>query len=71
MKAIIAVMLQLGIASPTLTFNPYPNFVIQCKDGSVTISTKDGSVILDHCTADDAAKAFWRAITKQFHECPR
>jgi hypothetical protein len=43
------------------------NIWISCGDhGSVSISTKDGSVKLDNCEPDEGSRAFWAAVTRMF-----
>jgi hypothetical protein len=50
----------------TMWINPYPNIVIACAPGTVTINTKDGSVKFDNCEPDEGARAFWAAVTRMF-----
>ncbi len=55
-----------GAMSQTFILNPHPDLIIQCGQGSVTISTKDGHVTLNRCSPDEGARAFWDAIERVY-----
>ena len=56
----------LGTSSYTVNTINHANITIACGQGSVMISTKDGSVKFDNCEPDDAARRFWDAVTRMF-----
>lgn len=54
-----------------IAFPPPEYIAFPCGDGTVKLSLKNGSVEYRDCAPDDAAKAFWAAVTLAYPDVKR